>query len=150
MGGDFADDVNAFHDTVDTVNHLNDDVNAAEDGLNAISSATSDTASLLPDADNATEVELGNRTGCFVEYLGASWSSKSAELQSEEEVLEAETEDGHRVAKGTVMGLGYFAVGVLFLFFGCVPWPWHSILLLRRRCCSVKRSSADVGMYVRV
>jgi hypothetical protein len=118
LGGDLANDVNSFHETVDTVNHLNDDVNAAEDGLNTLAAVTGDTASLIPDAGNITQVDLGNRTGCFVEYLGASWSSKSAELQSEEEVLEAEAEDRHRVAKGTVMGLCYFAVGVLFLFFG--------------------------------
>jgi hypothetical protein len=121
---------------------MNEDLNAAEDGLNTVTAATTDTANLLPNADNATAIGFGNRTGCFVEYLGASWSSKSAELQSEEEVLEAETEDSHAVAKGTVMGLVYFTVGVVFLFFGCVLSSWNVELLLSRRRCSVKQSES--------
>ena len=119
-GTGLGDDLDQLHHTADEINALNDNVKAAEDGLNSLSAATSGTAALLPPdllPVNATD-KPENLTGCFVEYIGDSWSSKSAELRDEEEEMESEQEDTNRMAEGTVMGIVYLTVGVFFLFFG--------------------------------
>lgn len=110
---ELSNDADTLHSTVEEVDQLDADVRSAENGLDTLSGAADSAAGFVPGLN-----DTNSSTGCFVEWLGDSWDSKSAELAEEAEVLQAQEEDDNQLAEGTVLSVGYTVLGLVFLLFG--------------------------------